>query len=267
MKIRTILFMAFLCSFAINIDAQDIIIKTYKAEDIQAIAVSGNIDVYITQGNATKLKVEATANQHEAMKLEISNRSLAVSYNGKNKEKAIKIYVNVSNLKRLAASSGADIVFENQIKSDELSIALSSGSDFVGSFNVGELSCAASGGSDLDLKNSQAEVIRIALSGGSDLIAKNIKVGTCSLAMSGGSDVNLSGTCDEMNLVTSGGSDVSADNFEIKKCNLVVSGSSDVNIHVTGELSINASGASEVNCKGNPKIISKEIAKSVKFDR
>lgn len=257
--------MAFLCSFAININAQNIITKTHKVGDIQSIAVSGNVDIYITQSNATKLKIEATEAQHKAMKLEISDNGLGVAYKGKSKEKAIKVFVNVSNLKNLAASAGADIVFENEIKTKKIAIALSSGSDFVGSFDVQELSCAASSGSDLDFKNSQADKMEIVISGGSDLIAKNMKIGSCNLVMSGGSDANLSGSCDEINLVTSGGSDVAADNFEIKKCNLVVSGSSDVNVHVTGELSVNVSGASEVICKGNPKIIKKEVSKSANF--
>lgn len=266
MKIKTIVLMAFLCSFAININAQDVITKTHKVEDIQSIAASGNVDVYITQGNTTELKIEATEAQHKAMELEISDDGFSISHNGKSKEKAIKVYVKVSNFKNLAASAGADIVFENEIKTKNLAIALSSGSDLVGSFDVEELSCAASSGSDLNFKNSQATEMKIVISSGSDFVATNMNIGTCNLVISSGSDANLSGSCDEMSLVTSGGSDVTANNFEIKKCNLVASGSSDVNIHVTGELSVNVSGASDVNCKGNPKIIKKEISKSAEFN-
>ena len=263
MKIKTIVLMAFLCCFVGSVYAQDIVTKTHEAENLKSIAVSGNVDIYITQGSGTTVKIEATEKQHKDMELEIKNGGLSVAYKGKGK--AIKVYANVSTLKSLAASSGADVVLENEIKSDKLALALSSGSDFEGALNVDELSCAASSGSDINLKSSKVKKLKMAASSGSDLTAKKLTVGTCNLAISGGSDVDIAGSCDDMNLVTSGGSDFSANNFEIKNCNLVVSGGSDTDIHVTGELSVVVSGSSDVTCKGNPTVKSKKVSKSSDF--
>ena len=105
----------------------------------------------------------------------------------------------------------------------------------------------------------------MAASGGSDINAKKINATKMDLAISGGSDANLSGNCDKLNLVASGGSDFGGNNFKAEKSSVVVSGGSDANIHVTEELSIVASGSSDVVCRGNPEVKSKKISKNCDF--
>lgn len=267
MKIKAIILMMLAFCFTINLNAQNIETKTHEVNDVKNIAVSGNVNIYIKQGNSSTVEIKATAKQHKKMEVKISGNGVSVSYkNGKRKEKPVEVYLNVQNLSKIAASTGADVIFENQIKTDKLIFALSGGSDLVGSIDVDKLTGAASAGSDIDLKDSKADDVDIAASGGSDFVADNFETKTMNVVISGGSDVDLSGVCEKMNLVASGGSDCDASKFETQKCNIVVSGGSDADIYVTDELSIVASGASDVDCKGNPEIKNKRVAKNSDFN-
>lgn len=254
--------------FSTSMNAQKVETITKEAKNVQTVSISGNVDIYIKQGNASTVEIKATKKQHEKMKLEISDNKVMVSYkNQKGKENPIQIYLSVQNLHTIAASSGADVIFEDRIKTDNLVIALSSGSDLAGEVDVTKMTCAISSGSDIDLKNSTADKMEIVASGGSDFEAENLEVKTMNLVISGGSDVDLSGSCEDMNLVASGGSDYTASRFKIKKCNVLVSSGSDADIYVTDELSVVANSSSDVDCKGNPEIINEKISRNSDFDR
>ena len=158
MKLKSsILSVLFLC-LVFSINAQDRETKTHTVKDVKSIAVNGNVDIHIKQGNSKTVKIEASEKQHEKMEVDINGSSVSVSCKGgKKNDKPVKVYVEVQNLNALASSSGADVYLENTIKSDELSIALSGGSDMSGSVDVNKLNCATSAGSDLDLKEVTAK--------------------------------------------------------------------------------------------------------------
>lgn len=266
MKFKTIILSTLLLCITFIINAQNRTIQTHTVKNIQSIAVNGNIDIHIKQGNSKILKIEASEKQQEKMKVDIKDNAIKISYKSSlTNDESIDVYVEVENLNALAASSGADIIFENKIEAKNLNIALSGGADLTGEISVKKLSCATSSGSDLNFKSIIADEIQLALSGGSDLVSNNVSVTKINLVISGGSDVNFAGTCDEMSLVASGGSDFSGSNLEIKKSSVIVSGGSDVTVHVTDELSIIASGTSDVVCTGNPTIKDKKISKSADF--
>jgi hypothetical protein len=60
----------------------------------------------------------------------------------------------------------------------------------------------------------------------------------------------------------SGSSDFKGYDFIAKKCKSSASGSSDIRITCTEELSVNASGSSDVYYRGNAKVTSKHLSGS-----
>lgn len=266
MKLKVSVLSLLLFCLVFQINAQDRETKTHTIKDIKAIAISGNVDIHVKQGTSKTIKIEASERQHEKMDVKIRDNSVSVSCKGgKRNEKAVQVYVEVQNLNAIAGSSGADIYFKNTIETENLNIALSSGSDLSGSVEVEKLTCATSAGSDLNLKEVKAEKIQLVASGGSDIGTQNISATKVSLVISGGSDADFSGSCDNLDLVASGGSDFNGNSFKTATSNIVVSGGSDAYIHVTEELSIIASGSSDVICKGKPTIKDKKVSKGSDF--
>jgi hypothetical protein len=234
--------MTFVCfSFVMNAQTT----KTHKVNSFTSISIANGVDLYITQGNTHNLKIEATDEQHENIKIKNSGGNLKVEYKGKwIQNKAIKVYVTIRNLENLAASGGADIYMKGDFKTEKLFATIT-------------------GGSDLEIGNLDATTVNFATSGGSDIEIEHFMVDKLTMTVSGGSDIDISaGSCNKMNAVVSGGSDVDAKGFKVENCTITVSGGSDATIHVNGKLNLVASGASDITCLGKPTNVTKTVSKS-----
>jgi len=131
----------------------------------------------------------------------------------------MNVYVYVKELDKVTASGGSDVYAETNLNFPSLSIDMT-------------------GGSDLTLKCSTHEL-------------------KCSLT--GGSDATISGSADKADLEATGGSDIKASGLTIGRCKIEVTGGSDAYLNVTGELSVVASGGSDVTYTGNAKVVSKSV--------
>ena len=240
-----ILLMTFVC-FTFVMNAQTT--KTHKVSSFTGIAIANGLDVYVTQGNTHSLKIEATDKQHEKIKIKNDGGSLNVEYTGKwIRNEPIKVYVTVKSLERLAATGGSDIYMEGDFKTEKLSVAIN-------------------GGSDLEIGNIDATRVTITASGGSDIDIKELIIDKLIITISGGADANIAGSCNKMTLVAFGGSDIEAGNFIVENSTTTVFGGSDATIHVTDNVTLVASGASDITCKGKPSNVSKNVTRDSDVD-
>ena len=226
MNLKSTLAVIVLISFTSILFAQDS--KNVSVKNFTGLSVSSGIDLYLTQGSTESLKITGRNDVIENVIVEQNGSNVSIKYkSGMNwsslfKNQSIKVYVNYKSLTSLAASGGSDVYTQNTLKSENLTLA-------------------ASGGSDLKLA----------------LACKNL-----SLAISGGSDAELSGSGDNFQLTASGGSDVDAFSFPVNYAKANVSGGSDANIYVNKVLEANASGGSDINYKGNATLKKMSNSKS-----
>ncbi len=193
--------------------------RTVKS--FHSISISGGIDLFLTHGEEAVAVSASDTKYLVDLKTEVENGTLKIwfDYRGNNKiiftdRKNLKAYVSYKILNKLSASGGSDISVDGTIKSSDLILNISGGSDFKGKVDVNELVVDQSGGSDMDIQG-RATRISIEASGGSDFNGYNLITETCSVEASGGSDIEIS---------------------------------------VNKELSAKASGASDITYKGNPAI-------------
>jgi hypothetical protein len=118
----------------------------------------------------------------------------------------LKAYVSVKTLDALGASGGSDVFIEDMIKSEKLSVNLSGGSDLKGKVAIVDLSIEQSGGADVFIKGTVTN-LTVHASGGSDLHGYDLSTDICNVNSSGGSDVSIT-VNKELSVVASGGSDV-----------------------------------------------------------
>jgi hypothetical protein len=184
-----------------------------QVSPFHAIKVSGGIDVELSQGNDLKLVAEADENLLPLIRTEVKDGVLNI-YHAENIQnaKTMKIHLTFKELDVISASGGCDVESKQKLVFTTLKMDISGGCDI-------ELNCKAE-----------------------NLVCKQ----------SGGCDVELSGEAQKGTFNVSGGCDVKASELHLKNCTVDASGGSDVSVNVTGELTVKASGASDVNYYGKP---------------
>jgi hypothetical protein len=185
-----------------------------------AIDVSSGIDLYIKMGSSEAVKVIADDDIIDELETEVRNGTLHIymkrnnwlSWSSGNKTR--EVYVTVTELEEIDASSGSDVKSENTLEGEKLDIS-------------------ASSGSDIEL----------------DVHYKNLSLDTSS-----GSDAELSGKTKYLKLSASSGSDIDAADLESQYCRVSASSGSDINLTVTDEIEANASSGADITYYGNPQI-------------
>lgn len=161
------------------------------SEDFNEVRGSAGLDVYLTQGDENKILVEADENLHQYIETNIENGRLHVttSHNIGN-SKAKKVYVTFKQLNTIEASSGADVIGNSVIKSENLTLKSSSGADLNVEVFAKDLSAKSSSGADLEVSGKASSLMADA-SSGSELNAKELLVVTCNAEASSGAGVTV----------------------------------------------------------------------------
>ncbi|PQJ77796.1 head GIN domain-containing protein [Polaribacter porphyrae] len=197
-------------------------------EDFTKIRVSTGLDLYLSQGKSTEITVEADENLHDIIITEVKDGVLKI-YSEKNiwRAKARKVYVTVTDLERLTATSGSDVYAKETIKVNAIDISATSGADIRISIDADTVETSATSGSDIEISGTSNKHISSATSGASidayELRSKNTTAKATSGAdinvfasesidarASSGGDVDFKGNPKQVNKKSSSGGSVSA---------------------------------------------------------
>ncbi|MDJ0644642.1 MAG: head GIN domain-containing protein [Flavobacteriaceae bacterium] len=188
------------------------------SSDFEAIRVSNGIDVYLTMGNSTSLKLEADENLHDIIQTEVEDGVLKI-YADENiwSAKRKKVYLNAEKVNEIRVNSGAELRSENTLETDDLKVSVTSGADVRLIVDVVNLTCSTTSGSD----------------------------------------ARIEGTADHFVAKSTSGSDLQASGLEAKTCEARVTSGADISVNVTEELDANATSGGDIKYVGNPKKIRK----------
>ena len=187
-----------------------------EVSDFDRIEVSHGIDVLLTMGKQEQLEVSAPEDLLEHLVTEVKGGKLKIYYDRSfNWSNDTKVYLTARKLEEIITSGGSDLTGENLLKAKSLDLK-------------------ASGGSDIRL----------------ELSVRNLDV-----KISGGADVTLKGNAERLRADTSGGSDLKAFDLVVQEADLESSGGSDIKITVEEELIAKASGGSDIEYQGNPRVL------------
>jgi len=187
-----------------------------KVGSFTGVMASSGVDVYLRQGDADAVNVEADENLHEYILTEVKGDVLHVytEVNIRDAEKE-RVYVTMKEINSLKTSSAGDIYGESPIRCDELELSASSAGDIKLEIFVREL--------------------------------------TVNISSSG--DMTLSGETDELEANLSSAGDLDAYNLKVREADVSVSSAGDADINVSERLTARASSAGDINYKGDPKYI------------
>ncbi|MCG2418278.1 DUF2807 domain-containing protein [Aequorivita sp. F47161] len=191
--------------------------------DFTEVRGSTGLEVYLTQGAENKIVVEADENLLQYIETDIEDGKLHIKTSqniGRSKSK--KVHVTYTELTNIEASSGAEVIGNSVIKSQNLRLRSSSGSEL------------------------KVEVFA------QDLTAKS----------SSGSDLEILGKATSLNADASSGSEINAKNLLIVNCKAEASSGAEVTVNVKETLETNASSGGEINYYGNPTSVNSNKSSS-----
>ena len=198
--------------------------ETRDVGPFSSISLSLPADLYLTQGNDTKVVIEAEQKILDLIRTEVVGNNLKIKYKkgiwNIRSNKHIKIYVSTPDVEGLFLSGSGNIKAETQIKTKSLDFSISgSGNIVIDDLVASDIEGHISGSGDIDLSGSEtAETMEISISGSGDFFAENLKVNSVELRISG------SGTC---------------------------------RVFAVSELEASISGSGSVYYKGNPRVNAK----------
>jgi hypothetical protein len=167
----------------------NVVEETRNVGSFDEIKATRGMNVYISQGEEIKVRVEADENLLDAIETKVEQNTLVVS-TSKNIRSSTskKVYVTVSEVNSIKSTAGSNVYSENQIKAKSLDLAASAGSNMHLDVEVRRLNVSASAGSNIKLEG-RSEVFVAKASAGSNIKAEDLITGECEARASSGANI------------------------------------------------------------------------------
>lgn len=186
-----------------------------NVETFTSVDLSISANVYLTQGSAQKVVVEASDEDLPKVETVVKDGHLKIKCEGWHVSlKTVNVYITMAELNSLGLSGSGNMVAD-------------------GDFKCGSLDLAVSGSGNIKLQKLTASKVEAAISGSGNILVAG------------------SGKAESLELAISGSGNVNAENFEAGKVEAAISGSGDCKVNATENLEAHVSGSGDVYYKGN----------------
>lgn len=188
-----------------------------------AVDVAGSFDVYITQGSAESVKVDAPADVIRNILTEVKGGTLTIStkahftWHGLFNNKKMVVYVTIKDVNSIALTGSGDVYFKDGINANNLSLSVTGSGDVSGKIN-----------------------------------AKGLES-----SVTGSGDVRITGHANDQKVDVTGSGDYSAHGLTTNNTVVSVGGSGDVSVTVSGNLKASVTGSGDIHYSGSPKYVSR----------
>lgn len=180
-------------SFGDGLTGNGNVVETTRtvSEDFDAIEAKTGITVVIEQSNTVSVKAKTDEDLQEHLKTEVSNGVLSIYFDENiNSAEERTVYVSAPNLRKISSSSGASVESVSTIKSENLDLKSSSGSEINLSVNSKNLFCDSSSGSKITAIG-KSENLRSESSSGSSIVLNDLEVENAVCKSSSGSSTKV----------------------------------------------------------------------------
>ncbi len=192
-------------------------------ETFTKVSAQEGLMVYVTQAEDYAIRVEADENVIDLIGTDIRDGRLKVHAKKNIGRATKKVYVSMPKITSLKSSSGAHLISENEIKSNELVVDGSSGAHLNLSIDANEIDIDASSGANLKLQGT-AEETKIDASSGGNINARNLETENCDADASSGGNLSIH-VSKNLNADASSGGNISYSGNASVKHNKMISGS------------------------------------------
>lgn len=206
----------------------NVVSKDRNLKDFTKIEVAKGIECVVTQGNDFKVTVEADDNLQNAILTTVENGTLKITSEYNNYHNVTKkVYVQLPAIDVLETTGGSELKTNGTIKSNNLLLKSSSGSE----------------------------------------LYANVASEKVALESTSGSDLKVEGKAIDVTTASSSGSHIDAEKLLANNIVSQSTSGSDTDIHPLLSLKAKASSGSSIDYHSNPKQISKEESSGGSVDR
>lgn len=184
----------------------EVITQEYALEPFDQVVVEKGWNVVLVRADQPKLIVKANKNLHENLKFSVKADVLTISAKksiGMADAKTITIYYS-QELKKISASSGAEISSEETFEQEKIKIEASSGAEINVILETNTVQAEASSGADIELMGISANFESRA-SSGSKIDAEKLETQIATAEASSGAEISLTVLRDLTAAASSGG--------------------------------------------------------------
>ena len=199
-----------------------------KIGDFTSITVASSMDVQLTRGQATSVRIEAPRDALPIIETRVEQGRLIIDARGcinTSARQPMRAFVTYRDLGEIEIRGSGDVVVNGQIQRERLSISVHGSGDVRAAMAVRQLDLDIFGSGDVFL-SGQAGTGEIELSGSGDIEATKLRAGSARVRVNGSGDVELTVT-NELDAVVNGSGDVTY-RGNPKKVRRIVNGSGSV---------------------------------------
>lgn len=165
--------------------------KRSISQSFDEVESKTGIKVVLEQSTNQEITVKTDENLQSILKTEIKNGVLSIYFDKNNIDAEEKtVFVKMPNISKIRASSGSSIESSTSIKSEELELKTSSGSEMNVVLNVVVLNCESSSGSEITARG-KAKYVLSKSSSGSSIDLKSVETQTANCKSSSGSSTKI----------------------------------------------------------------------------
>ncbi|MEO9891118.1 head GIN domain-containing protein [Aurantibacter sp.] len=197
---------------------------SYSVPEYSKIKVSNAFNTYVTFSDTEEsIRIEANENVHDRVIVQRDGNSLVIRLKNITNVKGnatLNAYITTKHINEFDMNGASSLFLENQWNIENGSVELSGAADFIGEIVANQL--------ELDLRGASA--------------------------------ANIYGQIGSLHADLSGSSDIRDYDLSVDNLNLDMTGASEAYLSVNKTIDIEASGASELNFKGNATIARKKLS-------
>jgi len=193
------LIVALFFSAASQLAAQDITLNP-TVSNFSALKVSTGVQVFLKQGDAETLRIEARGFDKKDIIADVEGGELKLGVKlqgwlGNNKadrntNRYIKAYLTARQLSDIVVSSGAQLTGETPFKAEKIGVAAKSGATVTMALNATDVELSSGAGSTATLTGS-AKTVSASASGGATIVANKLITATCQAEATSGASVRV----------------------------------------------------------------------------
>ncbi|MFZ4723840.1 MAG: GIN domain-containing protein [Paludibacter sp.] len=197
-------------------DNQNLRDEVRECAPFQTIDISGNIELTLIQDSVQQVVVSSGEQFLPKIFTKVENGVLKIYSDELFINRTIKVKIASDSIQKIMAKGACEINTETEYEAQNFSIQLYGASQV-----------------NMDMRVSD----------------------TFNIEVKGASEANLNGRCKTLKINAVGASEIKATDLISENADVYVAGASNANVYATQSIDAKAYGASEINCKGNPKAI------------
>ncbi len=200
--------------------------RTFNVPPLRGIIVEGAVDVIIRRTAAQQVEVEAQPNIMAMLDTSVADGIWSIRTSQCYKTgKDIIVHLDLPELSSVSVRGSGDVTSEDQFDADKMELEVSG-------------------------------------SGNLKLIVNAMNVNA---TITGSGDMELMGMCQQFTSLINGSGDIKAGDLQCARAKADIVGSGDIDLHVTDVLEANVTGSGNIDYKGDPPSVTKNVTGSGKI--